>query len=183
MNTTNVLDLQFITNPPTKSEPKENEAIPFLLSLNEPPQPVVAPQESTEDHKDTSVFSSLKYLQKSPFYSEDFIEVKCTNVHPKRSEDTVANTVVQDSTPKTLALNGDLIQKETQEVNELMGQQEQLLVANSTTSGGIRIVPTETELKEFRKKMMGMDCKKIAAELITVIQEGKGKQQTVCVSK
>ncbi|KAL7719768.1 Uncharacterized protein QTN25_002891 [Entamoeba marina] len=117
-----------------------------------------------------SIFSSLSQLKNSPFYEEEFIEQTTSQKQLKSFDITqplVSNEI--ESVPQFT---------ENQIDEELVEQQEQHLIANVTSSGGIRIVPSEAELKDFNKKIMGMDIVKITKALNNSIMNGQGKQRT-----
>ncbi|EDR28688.1 hypothetical protein EDI_063610 [Entamoeba dispar SAW760] len=121
-------------------------------------------------------FISLKKLTKSKYYQEEFKEVEVLNEINNQS--TVK--IKQENHPiGSFNLNNQQLDiQESQMVDGLMEQQEKILVSNVTNSGGIRIVPSENELKDFEKKMMGMDINKIGISLIETVNIGKGKQCT-----
>ena len=147
----------------------------------------------TEASEKVSVFRSLKSLQQSEYFEEDFKEKKVNITSPINEEIKVEQPIEQQQT--TPLFQFDFTQQTTQSneqtqpakkqqitaiTNDFFDQQEVEIVNNVTSSGGIRLKPNESELKDFSNKIITMDMNKICKALIKVINEGQGKQRTVC---
>ncbi|BFU20925.1 hypothetical protein EHI8A_127090 [Entamoeba histolytica HM-1:IMSS-B] len=171
LNETILSDL--LNNQQTKAIP--NEPLFSTIPLTQQYENQIQEKEQKEQIK-VDPFTSLKKLTKSKYYQEEFKEVEALN---EINNQSMVKTKQEKHPIVSFDLNNQQIDvQERQMVDGLMEQQEKILVSNATNSGGIRIVPSESELKDFEKKMMGMDINKIVISLIETVSIGKGKQCT-----